>query len=565
MILMIVAFIYITFICWLWGYGFQCLWQHYSASKEKIANFSVTSFFGLGIIGIFSGFISLFLPLGGYTIHLILLLVAFLVLLKYRKMLNQTFRHLYTSFTTTPFFLKAFISSCVLLVLIMGAWHILHPDTLGYHAQTIQWILNYKAIPGLAHINNRLGYQGLWYVLCAVFRFDFLSTNALTFINVTVVIWFIAFIGNRIKNQLNLTAQTRILKSFLWLLLLGFCFADYNAFRLTATSAGNDFIAAMYAWGCLYLFLQNDSKSNLASYLSFFFAVFAVSLKLSLAPILLIPVYIAFKTLKDKIKVFAILLSTGILIITPILIRNSITTGYALYPSTFLSLFDFDWKLSPESVMFEKQYITAWAKHPGVEGAANVASINQMQFFEWLPYWWQHRSLAEKTILTLLTLLAIFVLLFKQKIRKTNEEWLYAIIVLLIGTLFWFMNAPDPRFGLGFIIPLIGIFSNLLIEPMIQRRLFFSKTHFTIAAFSFMAFILFYSLYRIVYYFQPIHLLAPSGIDKVAYKTVNCRDILVKKPVNAACHDTEAPCIEADCKTFILRGKRIEDGFASQP
>jgi hypothetical protein len=50
-------------------------------------------------------------------------------------------------------------STCLLLILVMSTWTIVHPDTLGYHAQTIQWIEKYKAIPGLVHLHVRFGYQ----------------------------------------------------------------------------------------------------------------------------------------------------------------------------------------------------------------------------------------------------------------------------------------------------------------------------------------------------------------------------------------------------------------------
>ena len=83
----------------------------------------------------------------------------------------------------------------------MSTWTIVHPDTLGYHAQTIQWIEKYKAVPGLVHLHVRFGYQGLWFVDSALFGFSFSGKEGITFLNSTVLFWFFIFFINRINHN----------------------------------------------------------------------------------------------------------------------------------------------------------------------------------------------------------------------------------------------------------------------------------------------------------------------------------------------------------------------------
>ena len=75
----------------------------------------------------------------------------------------------------------------------MSSWTVIHPDTLGYHAQTIQWIEKYKAVPGLAHLHVRFGYQWLWFVDSALFGFSFTGKEGITLLNSTVLFWFFIF------------------------------------------------------------------------------------------------------------------------------------------------------------------------------------------------------------------------------------------------------------------------------------------------------------------------------------------------------------------------------------
>jgi hypothetical protein len=97
----------------------------------------------------------------------------------------------------------------------MSAWKVNHPDTLYYHAQTIQWIEKYKAVPGIVHLHVRYGYQGLWFVSSAIFGFRFTGIESITHLNFTVLLWFFFFIIYNIRAAWFEKKNLKI--SFLWL------------------------------------------------------------------------------------------------------------------------------------------------------------------------------------------------------------------------------------------------------------------------------------------------------------------------------------------------------------
>src|SRR5258705_8831822 len=107
----------------------------------------------------------------------------------------------------------------------MSTWTIVHPDTLGYHAQTIQWIEKYKAVPGLVHLHVRFGYQGLWFVNCALFDFSFTGNEGITFLNSTVLLWFFIFMVNRIDQ--NFFKDGKKLYGLSWIALLFISMCSY--------------------------------------------------------------------------------------------------------------------------------------------------------------------------------------------------------------------------------------------------------------------------------------------------------------------------------------------------
>jgi hypothetical protein len=169
MIITIVAWIYITGICYGWGHLiFRSAEKITSGYIHEKIPFSIVCFTGLaGIAGI-AGVVSLFSPLGLWQLQLFFILPCIPVF--YTIVKNSPSFNPFLSLH--PLIIILLISSFI-MVLIMSTWTISHPDSMEYHIQAIQWIEKYKAIPGLAHLNIHLGLQNLWFPVCALLSFHF--------------------------------------------------------------------------------------------------------------------------------------------------------------------------------------------------------------------------------------------------------------------------------------------------------------------------------------------------------------------------------------------------------
>jgi hypothetical protein len=460
------------------------------------------------------------------------------------------------------FFSIILLSACLLLILVMSSWTIIHPDTLGYHAQTIQWIEKYKAVPGLAHLHVRFGYQWLWFVDSALFGFSFTGKEGITFLNSTVLFWFFIFLINRINY--NFLKDGKRLYGLLWTALLVISIWSYTQVRLTATSASPDFIAALFTLVTIYLLLEKDRNHPDAStwLLVSFLALVAVTIKLSVAPILLVAVVPALLGLvKRKIKLSFTILFISIVTLFPFIARNIITSGYIVFPLTFIDVTNVDWKNDLTLTLNEKNYVTAYAKKPGVI-TSEISAVNKMDLAEWLPTWWQNRSTADKIIMILLVLSFISAILSIKKILLSGFIPILVLITLLTGIIFWFVNAPDPRFGFGSILGFIGVVSYLVLK---EKEIFTGKNLLIAILVLVTGSILAYTGYRFVNFFNKDQLLTPLGIEKSAFQASDCEGIRINTPIDGKDFGvTPVPCTDLNCEKFSPRGNEIKDGFKAR-
>lgn len=559
MLTTLLASIYITILCWIWGILFLQSIKAITKTGLQLPPFSIVCITGLSAITIVAGILSLFIPLGEWWAQLLFIAPCLLLL---RKNPGQFFASPKKEFSSFHFVSLILLVTCSFLILLMSTWTIIHPDTLGYHAQTIQWIEKYKAVPGLVHLHVRFGYQGLWFVDCALFGFSFTGKEGITFLNSTVLIWFFIFITNRINHHF--FKDGKKFYGLLWAILLLLSMWSYTQVRLTATSASPDFIATLFVSAIIYLFIEKNqnpieaSEWLLVSFLSFV----AVTIKLSAAPILLIVAIAALLSLiKRKIKLFFTILILSVITLSPFIARNIITSGYVVFPSTLVDAANVDWKYSPEQTVNEKNYITAYAKKQGVVTKEEIDTVNEMGIAEWLPIWWKQRPTADKTIMILFILSFFAALLSIKKIIRSGFIAVIVLLTMLTGIIFWLINAPDPRFGFG---PIIGFTAVTVYLIFKEKEISIGKGPLIVALLFCSAATIAYTGYRFVNFFDKEQLLTPLGIKESEYKTSDCEGIKIHSPLNADFGITPIPCTDLNCEKFSPRGNEISDGFRAK-
>ena len=138
MLTTLLAWIYISFLSWMWGILFFQFIKKITGSELQLrisASFVLLVFPPLQLL---QAILSLFIPLGEWWVQFLFIIPC--LVLFFKKDSPAFFSALKKELQDLHFFSIILLSACLLLILVMSSWTIIHPDTLGYHAQTIQWI-----------------------------------------------------------------------------------------------------------------------------------------------------------------------------------------------------------------------------------------------------------------------------------------------------------------------------------------------------------------------------------------------------------------------------------------
>jgi hypothetical protein len=327
-------------------------------------------------------------------------------------------------------------------------------DTYIYHAQSIHWIESYPVIKGLGNFFNRLAYNSGWFVQNALFSFSFLGARSFHVLNGLLVFsvsmfFILEFIQGSNKNQIEIPQIWGLLIIPLGIISIG----------TQASAPSTDMPVAYLIWFSGYLAMRLKKQTNLFPTIFIITGItaFAFTIKISIAPLFLLPLLLVIFNIKTiKIKNLIMLLIWGGLILTPWMIRNMIISGYIIYPSAVTAV-PVDWRIPESLVKDDEQGIRAWGFYE--RGSAN--EVMDKPFFERIKFWFFNLTMNQKmmvvtSLFSPIIMLIIFLFsLFKNKLNFTIET-LITIVSFYAGFLFWIIVSPNLRFGYVYLLFLFG-------------------------------------------------------------------------------------------------------------
>ncbi|MEO7176337.1 MAG: hypothetical protein ABIV51_10580 [Saprospiraceae bacterium] len=361
----------------------------------------------------------------------------------------------------------AFLSVCIAFTALLKS---IAPteidDEIGYHLPIIRWIEQYGIVPGLANIEDRMGFNSGFHVLSALFSLPTIWPSGLYDLNGLLYLCFGVFFLGKTFNLFE-GRNTQILPSnLLCAAALVFPFRAY----LTSTDA--DFLNIYLGIYFLILILQSiEQRSDSRSQFVIFGMLLAtlISVKASSAvliiPLLFLPAWR--QNMGRKVLPCAV---AFLIVILPWLIRNVIISGYLIYPIYYFDLFDVDWKLPREMVEGQFNYIGDYARTMITQPFNTYHDLNPpfwVWFADWFDYQWS--ILIGKFITLGLTLGVPISLIFGRKIFIVQRKYFPLLIGLISMCIVWFCLFPAPRFAWAWILATIVLISFLL------ARLFSAK------------------------------------------------------------------------------------------
>lgn len=563
MALILTSWLLIYFITSVVGQGLLRL-----GGSEPVKRISQTEFVLAGLTGIIIlvQITSLFFPTDYRMVGLLLLLTGLIN----GRLANEPIRVATQSLRRLARQPLVWVLVGVVLIFSLctpGYW-----DAGMYHIPSIRWYERFAVIPGLGNLHGRLAFNSSYFLVSAAFGFTTFVGQTLFALNGFLMLVFGIYAIGQIRRP-EAIPGLRLLHALLLGLVL-----YYLLYPMTSPTP--DIWATLLPL-FLFLFWLNGTPGTSSERFMLFMALGLVCLTVKLGTLptlLLLPMLLLARWRSLDSKQGLLLVALGALILGPWLIRNVILSGYLLYPLSALDLFSVDWKIPLSAVHHEEGFVAFWARFHIDEAHYDPARLT-WPAARWLPIWW--RDQGDPATFSYFKLnRPLFVaaclsplLMAVQGIRyglRPSRLWV-AYGVALAGLVFWFVIAPEFRFGLTFIW-----MTALLPWVILLGRLPLGRNAWPAAWV--LGLLMVYLGFKVIRQKDPITAqawLVPNWLSYrdmeaqgVRYRPHRTRSGLVvqmpeRNVFEQRCYELEEPfpCTPYFYEDLELRGATVEDGF----
>lgn len=315
-----------------------------------------------------------------------------------------------------------------------------------YHLPTIQWFAD-SALPlGLVNLHGRFGFNSSWLSLATLTRFEFADSY---FLGDSALLLVVCALGV-IQAFWDLRSANGWRASNIFLALTMMTVTAWPL-RVNMSSPGSDLPMLVLTLLITYMMLRALEQPRQAMYYVCaitVLALFALTIKYSAAPLVLMPLslflaaYRLHLSLQLKRLTFFVIIVSAILVL-PWIARGVMVSGCVVYPisSTCLPL---QWTAPGGLAETEITIIRSWARVAGFP--TDLTLIGWGWVIPWLQNFF---TLPDIAILLPLFTSGIVALVATRK-QPQSFPLIWIIAPLTAGILFWFLSAPDVRFGAGY-------------------------------------------------------------------------------------------------------------------
>jgi len=317
-------------------------------------------------------------------------------------------------------------------------------DTGFYHYQLTRWLSEYGTVRGLALLHVRFGFSSSWFALAAPFDFGpFRGRICGVFGGLAILLSLLHFA----------LAVSRILQHradradwFLaggYILIFAICFTW--AFEVSLSPDVPAWVLTLLV-GWLMLFagrarLPTESRPSpsYSSILPLILALGATTVKLSAAPIVV--VVGIFYWLNSSAKWSARLVSgcIGGLLVVPMCAASVVSSGCPFFPNSLLCL-DVPWGIGKVGAQITAAGINDFAQWGGPTPSGATAR-------DWMLPWILHLDKLALVSFCVICLLGFVA----ARGWRVHKSFLFVLGLVLGGTVFVSVTAPNPRFGAGYL------------------------------------------------------------------------------------------------------------------
>ena len=379
---------------------------------------------------------------------------------------------------------SGYLYLAIFLVMAYGTSHgIMHYDSDLYHAQAIHWIEDYGVIKGLGNLHVRLAYNSASFALSALYSLSFLSGKSFHVMAgfcALMLAWECIDIKDIVRRGYP------ILSDFARVMGIYYLFTIFDEMVAPAS----DYFLSTIVFYIVIRWLDMNVKHE-RSYVPYIMlsllGVYAVTIKLSAAPIMILAIIPIYRLLANRsaktMKALGLSVLLAVIIVVPFLVRNVIISGWLVYPFTSVDLFDVAWKIPKGLASYDAKEIKTYGR-----GFTDVATYGDMAVKDWIGPWFAGIYGMNKIMLILdiaailvyfVCLIYFFAIAINKKAKFKDSKVLnisdhrmvnFADFLTISGTMvvclvFWLFTAPLIRYGEVYVcLTFAIIFGRLLIR-----------------------------------------------------------------------------------------------------
>ncbi len=537
-------------------------------TKLRYSNTVLIPIIGVFIITILGSITAVFTGLSLFF-ELSLLLLAFLTLVKFWSSYIDYLYHIKTLFSELNVYYKFFCILIIVLCAIKSASIPFILDNETYYIQSIKWLDHFGFVPGLANLHLFLSQTSGWHITHSALNLDFINSgfNDLNgFFLVLANFYAMVKISTYFKYR-NLYLLIPGLLPIFYVLIFQFVSSpspDLPIYILTIIIIG-EFLKAL------------ESKDRLIITELFLLSIFAIFIKITAIFLMIFPIILVIqKKYLLKNELFTVI-SVSFLSLTLFVIKNSIISGYPIYPLSYFDVKDVSWLLPREMLDYIVDSTNSYGFLLNIE-EYNLKSQLEL-FLIWIALPGLHGYFNK--------LMIILIILFPLVIYFSKSRKQFAIIysVSVLQFLVLCLTSPQYRFFLGFMIILIMI----ILAQIFKRNDRFVNISFNLSVIAIII-PLFFSFeltsfsknefHQQLSGFNSKNLIRPYANSKYSsanFERIELDDNSFFTPKNIdffwAVGDCPLPCIQLDQYNYfkyyfkivpVPRSKNLEDGFYSK-
>lgn len=437
MLLITLSWIYITFTC-----------VNIGVFVDKILglntrDFTIIIISGLFGVTIFTGFWAVFIRVN-WEFHTVLIVLNFMISIFQRKKIATHYKQFQDDLKSLTTSLKILLSIIIILIISQCSSSPYIFDNETYYTQSVKWLNEFGFVKGLANLHPFLAQMSGWHVVQSAFSFSFMYDGF------NDISGFMLLIGNFFAiSKLNAYFQNNN-KLHLAAGLLPVA----NIFLFQFISAPSpDLPIYILSIIIVFYFIENyDSPSVALFKLVSILAVFCFYIKPTSVFLMIFPVIYFIGHYSFLRKNMISVITTGVLVLSAFVIKNTIISGYPLFPFTGIAV-------QADYLLPEKIAHLYLEKH----NAFHISKTEYMAtgawhlFIKWLSLPGLH-GLFNKTALILVVIAPMLIY------RFYNKKPVWAVyLVMCLQFVCLYVSSPQYRFFFNFILIFGLLFTSIIL------------------------------------------------------------------------------------------------------